>query len=360
MKRAIITAASTHRIVFLDYLRIFAFVTVLIGHTFYLSLVNLAQDPTAHSTARLIANLCLPFVYGGGAGVVVFFLVSGYIITQVLQTEQTVEFLVKRAFRIYPLYMLAVIVQYALLAIAGQAPNLQILLPQLLLVGDFFGTPYTLNGVEWTLRLEIVFYVFMSLARSLNLTTGASKVLPYLLVATTIACGILAPIPSADIWSKGYVTIYGPFLLLGSMFYLFERRKIGAVFLSLFTVLIFLQYFKLIAAYQKMWLDAHFAALALLIFFVCWAARSRISAAPQWVLLLSNMTYAVYLFHNWFFDYTKKLFAHFSVAIVHPDVQALAVLLMVCFFLAKYVEKPAIFLGRVLLVRLRISQGFRR
>lgn len=343
---------NSNRIVFLDYLRIFAFVSVLIGHKFYAYVVAVSNDPTVHSTPRFIASILLPFLHGGGAGVVVFFLVSGYIITHVLQTGQTVEFLIKRTFRIYPLYIVAVLAQYIPLVIVGHAPSLSTLLLQLSLMGDFFSTPYALNGVEWTLRVEIVFYVFMSVSRSLNLMTNYKKILPYLFVATTLLCGFFAPIPSADIWSKGYFTIYAPFLLLGSMFYLCEKKQIGWTFLLFFIGLVFYQYYSLIAIYQKSWLDEHFAILAFFIFLVSWAFRRHLTAA-YWVLFLSDMTYAVYLFHNWFFDYTKKMLIHFSVSVLNPDVQALIVLLLVCFFMVKYVEKTGILFGRALLKKLR-------
>ena len=41
----------------------------------------------------------MPLTVAGGAGVVVFFLVSGYIIAHVLQTEAARQFLLKRFFR---------------------------------------------------------------------------------------------------------------------------------------------------------------------------------------------------------------------------------------------------------------------
>jgi peptidoglycan/LPS O-acetylase OafA/YrhL len=344
--------AANSRIVFLDYLRIFAFVSVLIGHKFYDYVVALSNNDTVHATPRLIASLLLPLIKGGGAGVVVFFLVSGYIITHVLQTERTCQFLVKRAFRIYPLYIVAVLAQSISLTFVGRAPSLSILVPQLLLVGDLFGTPYSLNGVEWTLRVEVMFYVFMAVLRSLNLMTNHQKILPYILVATTILCGFIAPIPSADIWSKAYFTIYAPFLLLGSMFYLFERRQIGLAFLLCFIGLVFYQYYSLIAIYQKIWLESHFMILAFLLFFVSWVCRKHLTATP-WVRFLSDMTYAVYLFHNWFFDYVEKGLTMLGVLVLNPEVEALIILLLVCLFLTKYIEKPGIRLGRTLWIKLQ-------
>ena len=234
-----VKAIKATRIFFLDYLRIFAFVSVLIGHKFNSYLVAISNDVTIHSTPRLMASFLIPFMQSGGAGVVVFFLVSGYIITHVLQTEHSVEFLIKRIFRIYPLYIVAVLLWYIPLAIVGHTESVLTLILQLLLLGDFFGTPYALGGVEWTLRVEIIFYVFMMALSYLNIITNhKSQILPYLLVFTTLMLGYLAPIPTTDIF-KGYITIFAPFLLLGSMIYLFERKKLGLIFLLFFISLVF-------------------------------------------------------------------------------------------------------------------------
>ena len=73
--------ASSSRIAFLDLLRIFAFSSVLIGHKFYPYVVEIVGDPTNHAIPRFAATLLLHALYGGGAGVVVFFFLSGYIIT---------------------------------------------------------------------------------------------------------------------------------------------------------------------------------------------------------------------------------------------------------------------------------------
>ena len=197
----------------------------------------------------------------------------------------------------------------------------------------------------------------MAAARSLNLLTVHKTLLPYVMILLTLACGFLAPIPSANIWSKGYLTIYGPFLLLGSMFYLCEQKQIRFVLFALFTALVFYQYFRLIATYQTAWLDAHFAILAFLVFLAAWASLRRITYAAPLVLLLSDLTYAVYLFHNWLFEYAKRVLARLNIAIVNPDIQALIVLLVVCFLMVKYVEKPFIRLGRTLLRDRKAQSG---
>ena len=342
---------AAERIIFLDYLRIFAFASVLIGHKLYGHVVALANDTAAHATPRLIAELSMPLLFGGGAGVIVFFLVSGYIITHVLQTETAGEFLIKRAFRIYPLYIVAVLLEAVPPMISGRPPELVTLISQLLLVGDLVGNySYALNGVEWTLRLEVLFYVFMAGLRKLGIISVYRRTLPYVFIATTLLCAYLAPIPSANIWTKGFVTIYFPFLLLGSMFYLFEKKQFGLTLLLIFTGLTLSHYFGLTALYQSRWMHLHYGMLAFLIFFGGWLWRNHLTA-PPWILFLSDMTYAVYLFHNWFFAHAQVALAAFMLPMPHLDVQALIVLLIVCAFMVRNVEKPGIRLGRRVLKR---------
>lgn len=339
--------AVDSRIIFLDYLRIFAFLSVMIGHKFHAQVAEFVNNPAIHASPRLVASMLMPLFNGGGAGVVAFFLVSGYIITHVLKSEGTVEFLVKRAFRIYPLYILAVLLQYMLLWQEGITPNLSLLIPQLLLIGDLFATPYALNGVEWTLRLEILFYLVMAAFKAAGLFDNRKAALPYVLMGTTLLCGFLAPLPSGDVWSKGYLTIYGPFLLLGSMFQLYKSRQVGALFLVVLAALVLGQYYHLIAIHQKTWLGEHFATLALVIFFVFYLAQDRLSSA-RWVTVMSDMTYAVYLFHNWLFDYFERM----AAAIAGPSWATSGGLLFffcTCYLVVRFIEKPFVRLGRKVL-----------
>jgi len=347
------SSTQARRIIYLDYLRIFAFLSVLIGHKFYGHAVSFVSNEAAHSTPRLIMELLLPLFQGGGAGVVVFFLISGYIITFVLQTEQPTEFIIKRIFRLYPLYITAVLLQTIMQSLSsGELPELSIIVPQLLLIGDLFGTPYTLGGVEWTLRLELLFYAFMVALRYIGLLHEYKRYFPQLLIITCLTLWGLSPIPSFDIWSKGYVTIYGPFLLLGSVFFLREAKQVGSWFLVGATALVLTQYYYLIGVYQPNWIGAHFATLSVLIFFLSWVYRSAFAITP-FVLLLSDLTYSVYIFHNWAWGPIKTVFHKLSIAILHPDIQALFALFLLCFIMLKIVEKPGIKLGKSMILRIK-------
>ena len=56
------------RISFLDVLRVFAFVSVLVGHKFYPALQAASSSPDVHGVFRLLAAGVLPFCRGGRDG----------------------------------------------------------------------------------------------------------------------------------------------------------------------------------------------------------------------------------------------------------------------------------------------------
>ncbi|KTD39102.1 acyltransferase [Legionella nautarum] len=341
------------RIIFLDWLRIFSFSSVLIGHKFYPILLGFSNDDSVHESLRFLIKLILPLCFAGGAGVVVFFLVSGYVITHVLQTEQPLEFLVKRIFRIYPLYIFAVLLQYSLLYSAHPGIiNLQIIIPQLLLVGDFFQTPYSLSGVEWTLRVEVLFYLFMFTLRYFKIIGQYEYALPGVLAIAALIIGNLPTTPHAEYLAIGYLNIYGPFLFLGAFFWMYENKKVSFAQMSLFTGFIFIQHWHLIATINPGWRHVHFAGLAFLIFLAVWTARDKLFF-NRLILFISELTYSVYLMHNWLFDHIKQwtiaggLFQHNRYALI--------MLIAICAVLVKAIEKPGIKLGRVLIRRLKTT-----
>src|SRR3569623_80371 len=220
----------TSRIVFLDWLRISAFVFVLADHNFLPRLQRLASSADDHAPLGALVGLVLPFFRQAGAGVGIFFLVSGYIITHVLLRETGFTFLVRRFFRSYPLYVVAVLIQTAGGAwIHGESPTFTTVLLRLSLCGDFFQLPYTLGGVEWTLRMEVLFYVFMALLKFCGFLDGRyTRWLPVALASCTFALLAMPPTPGPWTWAIAYYNLFAPFLLLGAFFYLQESGRVGA------------------------------------------------------------------------------------------------------------------------------------
>ncbi|NWD71328.1 acyltransferase [Pseudomonas gingeri] len=334
------------RIIFLDYMRIFAFASVLIGHKFYKVLIAALADPTLHTTFKTIIGWLAPLCYGGAAGVVVFFLTSGYIITHVLRSETPGEFLIKRFFRIYPLYAAAIIIEMtADYYIGGVAiPPPSTLIPRLLLIGDYFGVPTALGGVEWTLRIEVAFYVFMAITHKVGLLQH-SRYLPLLYLVASAALWIAPSFPNAPNLSYGYFTLYAPFLFVGSLIYLYQMKMAEKWIAAAVAVLIVTIFLLKIPYLQPAWKDSNYAILAVLVFLFGLATQQHLRDGAI-LRLLSNMTYSIYLFHNWAWNYISLCVDKAGIDMIPSRLQILIVLFPLCYLLHITMETYGLAAGR--------------
>jgi len=237
------------RIEFLDLCRILAVVSVFLGHKFYSDIAYIVNFEKTHIIFRESAMVLLPFVEGGGFGVILFFCVSGYIIRYVLETENWREFYIKRFFRIFPLYWCAVIMWYFVTP-SNERPELPTLLCQLSLFGDFLHLPYTLDGVEWTLRLEILFYLIMGVLKSIKTLDFKNSFLSSILFGIGFLVYLFPAWPQNNLWSSGYVSIHLPFLFLGVYFREYEKSFISKVLLISFTIITIFFYCTSIETYH--------------------------------------------------------------------------------------------------------------
>src|SRR5690606_36010517 len=132
---------------------------------------------------------------------------------------------IKRVFRVYPLYVVAILSEIVLAKFLHEIPppDLSILVPRLLLIGDLFSIPYALGGVEWTLRVEILFYLLVATVKLVfQKCRSAALLIAYLFF--TFSVHWVGPIPASTPLFVGYVTLYMPFLFLGSCIYFYERN----------------------------------------------------------------------------------------------------------------------------------------
>ncbi|EOA03975.1 MULTISPECIES: acyltransferase family protein [Herbaspirillum] len=342
------------RIEFLDGLRVFAFVSVLIGHKFYGQLELASANLNIHATIRFVIDLIRPLAWSGGAGVVVFFLVSGYIISHVLQTENTPTFLIKRIFRIYPLYMFAVLAEVGMSHWVAQTPfpPYPVLLQRLLLIGDLFSTPYGLGGVEWTLRLEMSFYLLMGSLRLLNLLKDTTR-LPLIYFILTLAIQLAPAFPRTGAFTDGYLTLFFPFLFIGSSIYLMEHQLASRPACWGYVLYAIVSTLALWPGLNPANKDTHFQILGFLLFASVWGLRNHIKASST-VTLLSNLTYSVYLFHNWIWAYLLAAVSRWHA--IRPEHRWMAILMLlflICLATHYTVEKWGVKLGANIIKKLK-------
>jgi peptidoglycan/LPS O-acetylase OafA/YrhL len=148
---------ALYRVRFLDALRFVAAAAVLMQHSLEFH----------NATGKVIVDTLSPGVFG----VVLFFVVSGFVIPMSAGKKfELRRFAIRRFFRIYPLVLFAfVVVAFAgysgLLRGFGPAASasLRDWICNLLLIQDYTGVQ-PLLGVTWTLSLEIAWYALFASA----------------------------------------------------------------------------------------------------------------------------------------------------------------------------------------------------
>jgi peptidoglycan/LPS O-acetylase OafA/YrhL len=344
------------RYVFLDFLRIFAFISVLVGHKLIDYFIHYSRDTTLHITIRDFLKLITPFFWAGGAGLIVFFLVSGYIITAVLQKETPGIFIIKRIFRIYPLYITAVILEiiFGYVKFHTPIPPLHILLPRLLLIGDFCKTPLALDCVEWSLRVEILFYAIMAFFKYIGLfQNGLYLSIGFMCAILTVQ--IFGPLTPFLGPLSGYTSLFFPFLFIGSIVYLLENKKLN-IYVGLMVIFYIVISHLLRVPYINNDLgNAHFAIIGILLFLIAWKWQRKFKMNAL-VFLLSSLTYSVYLFHAWFWDYLEDFINKIHTPSYSSKLIMLFLLFTFCYVTHLIIEKPCIKFGqRLLRFRIRTS-----
>ena len=336
------------RIIFLDWLRIIACLSVLIGHKFYSGLDGFIYNLSVPEILKSILKLILPLFIQGGAGVVIFFLVSGYIITHVLAKESSFSFVIKRLFRIYPLYIFAVFMQSSLDNNAWHSESIQTLIKQISLFGDLFNVPPALGGVSWTLRVEILFYIIMACVRYFEFYKPLNKIwLASTAVVFLLLLILMPPFPGYDGWRHGYYNQFAPFLFLGLTYCLYDMRKVPKWYLVVYTIATLTACLLFIPLYKSNHVNPCFMIYGYGCFLLMYLIR-KFLIVTCWVSLLAEITYSVYLFHMWLFDKFTSLVTLYVSEFRSQHIIATLMLFIFCGLTTYFFEKPMIKIGAIL------------
>lgn len=222
-----ITQSHTDRYEFIVFLRAIAPLLVLWAHLGeWLPLaLNIHWRPTQLWVDWVTRPLYL-YQSGGHLGVILFFLISGYVVTHSSMREGVYSFLIRRAFRLLPMLVLALV--FAVL-VAAILSALQ--LPTPLGVGSTSPRDFALNAVlltwlvdapyvlsvTWTLFIEVVFYALTAaIIPATSRWPFATSAIALAVTSAFIAFG----------WKLGLhveLLVYLPILLVGRLVYFASR-----------------------------------------------------------------------------------------------------------------------------------------
>ena len=196
--------------------------------------------------------------HGGGMAVAMFFMVSGFVIVYVSQRETRREFAIRRALRIFPplwvsiaLLLLAhaallacnsaeALRGYALQEVLDQPNPWPYVAAAMTLANYLLGTP-AVNGVAWTLIIEVFFYATVALLLPLL------KTRPRVAIAVAfVGLAVLQHVArsSAVVFLLAVNGVYVCYLFLGSLIYLRWAGRIGNGFLIVGSVAFWLLFLR--------------------------------------------------------------------------------------------------------------------
>jgi peptidoglycan/LPS O-acetylase OafA/YrhL len=232
----------------------------------------------------------------GWFGVALFFLISGFIISDRARVESARDFVIRRIFRIYPMLMIAVLLSCALTEAKDQLTARNVLLN--LTLANYLVVPQVaLLGVAWTLAIEIIFY-------ALTAATQFMRASPHRIALNLVFAALL-------IWKRGVLggaflplavwTAYLPVLAMGQTAYWWlARERLSAPVALAYLAAAYGVFLFGVRAIQPAFLPVTNSypisvAYALLIFLSL--ARVRLPQVGV-VRFLSDTSYSLYLLHG--------------------------------------------------------------
>jgi peptidoglycan/LPS O-acetylase OafA/YrhL len=229
----------------------------------------------------------------GQHGVDIFFIISGLVIFMSASRLGARNFALRRAIRLYPAYVLAVMLTFAVVSVAGlpgREVSFRDALLNLTMMQGFFGVPYV-DGAYWTLTVEISFYVQVALLaigiRRFRLPSGI--VVAAWIVFTTSVGLFVAPIPGQEAWATVLRPAWMPVFGLGIALSLLLKRDwfgsglVGAVSLVAAALIAGDRFAPLVVC------------LAVVACFLALPFRARAAKANRF---LGDLSYPLYLLHQ--------------------------------------------------------------
>ncbi|MGF7173481.1 acyltransferase family protein [Azospirillum doebereinerae] len=223
----------------------------------------------------------------GTAGVLLFFLLSGYLIQGNLERQPLPVFLSRRLFKILPAYWLNVLAILALdaLGVGGERFAVISYVASALMVTDLLGID-AVSGVYWTLLIEVKFYLFIALYHRVFGERGMGWVVLGLIALNGLSWGL-----------RGHgsaLIVFFPAFYVGVAVHRAERAGwTGRALAPVLGVVAAL------AASLTLFADPHFAGAGLLLILdtTLFVGALRLGLSSRVLEFLGRTSYSNYLFH---------------------------------------------------------------
>lgn len=280
------------------FLRFLAASLVVVSHSYYLALGTQRAERSEPLHLFTRGHMSL-----GSLGLSIFFVVSGFLVTQSFERRRRVlAYLKARALRIFPALVVVVVLTVFCLGPAltswdaaayFRAPgtyayltNVFLVHPVFVLPGVFAHNPYpfAVNGPLWTLRYEFAFYIVVAALGVLGLLRRRRVIVVAAVAGCIVASTVLdsGDLPGTVLQSLRLFSWFG----MGTLFYLYRSRvRVDARFAALALATL------LVTARVGMYDPAFVVAGAYLVMYVAYAPALRLHGWGRY----GDFSYGLYL-----------------------------------------------------------------
>ena len=286
----------------------------------------------------------------GAFGVDIFFVISGFVIAYVGCTDTPRAFILKRLFRLVPLYWLGTLAVFAVACIAPDLLNNTTSDP-LDLVKSLLFIPYLKDSgltqpvlfLGWTLNYEMLFYAIFALA--LAIWPGSPVVPVTVVICSLVSIGVVSGVRAEPFqfwtdpvmlefvfgiwiyvaWEKGWRVTWAPLLSLA----------LAGLFLAVMASKQYLEQDDLRA------FDFGIPAAAIVALVLSCEGRVRVPAA---LLAIGDASYSLYLLHPYLVVPAQKIVTQMTpspiaMALAVPIILGAAIALALLSY--RFIEKPS-------------------
>ncbi len=246
----------------------------------------------------------------GWLGVTMFFLVSGYIISEVGTRETRRTFAVKRLLRVYPPLWASfvLIIGVELIKQALDRPHIHYTVEQVAWASTLFNYVNgvrAVNGVAWSLIIEVLFYALVfALLPVLARRPVVAIIIELALVTAVIATAKSFPGTrfDADWFLFAASVAYLPLLVIGQCLWMWHARNVSAARAAVLGAAAWLAFvFGMRRIHTSFLEDGNLygpsvaLGIAILLITLLTEGRWRL---PRWLAAVSVVSYSVYLVHG--------------------------------------------------------------